>query len=163
NQLTDFARGALNSSNDAILGTANHSQSWHLDSMGNWNSLTSDGNTQARTHNQQNQIASISGATGPSYDNNGNTTVDQYGNVLLYDAWNRLLQVTVQGRGGPVTYSYDARSRRVPTTANGGTPTDLYYSRAWQVVEERTSSAVEAQYVWSPVYVDAMVERDHDG
>ena len=41
----------------------------------------------------------------------------------------------------------------------------LYYSDQWQVLEERNSaSAAYAthQYVWSPVYVDAMVLRDRD-
>ncbi len=48
---------------------------------------------------------------------------------------------------------------------NGGTATDLYYSNQWQVVEERLSgtTAPTAQYVWSPVYVDAMIERDTAG
>jgi RHS repeat-associated protein len=43
-------------------------------------------------------------------------------------------------------------------------PTELYYSAAWQVVEERQGGTATAdvshQYVWSPVYVDAMVLRD---
>src|SRR5262249_39380763 len=37
--------------------------------------------------------------------------------------------------------------------------TDLYFSTAWQVLEERSAGAV-TQYIWSPVYVDALVERD---
>jgi RHS repeat-associated protein len=44
------------------------------------------------------------------------------------------------------------------------TTTDLYYSAAWQVIEERQGGTAAAdvshQYVWSPVYVDAMVLRD---
>jgi RHS repeat-associated protein len=40
--------------------------------------------------------------------------------------------------------------------------TDLYYSDQWQVVEERTNGTPYAQYVWSPVYVDAMILRDRD-
>jgi RHS repeat-associated protein len=43
----------------------------------------------------------------------------------------------------------------------GGTLSkSLYYSSAWQVLEEDWSGAVQVQYVWSPVYVDAMIERD---
>jgi RHS repeat-associated protein/uncharacterized delta-60 repeat protein len=39
---------------------------------------------------------------------------------------------------------------------------DLYYSANWQVLEERNASTgvVKAQNVWSPVYIDALVERD---
>jgi RHS repeat-associated protein len=63
------------------------------------------------------------------------------------------------------TYEYDGLHRRVSETA-GGTTTDFYYSDAWQVLEERVTShgrqSVGAQYVWSPVYVDALVLRDRD-
>jgi RHS repeat-associated protein len=45
---------------------------------------------------------------------------------------------------------------------NPGTATDLYYSSAWQVLEEQVSGVSKAQYVWSPVYVDALVLRDRD-
>jgi RHS repeat-associated protein len=45
---------------------------------------------------------------------------------------------------------------------NPGTATDLYYSSTWQVLEERTGdvSTATIQYVWSPLYVDALVLRD---
>jgi RHS repeat-associated protein len=51
--------------------------------------------------------------------------------------------------------------RRVTETA-GGTTKDLYYSAGWQVLEERQGGTVQAQNVWSPVYVDALVLRDRD-
>jgi RHS repeat-associated protein len=60
-----------------------------------------------------------------------------------------------------VTYAYDARGHRVSRTDSGAT-TDLYYSAAWQVLEERVGGSAKAQYVWSPVYVDALVLRDRD-
>src|SRR5207245_693417 len=37
---------------------------------------------------------------------------------------------------------------------------DLYFSTAWQVLEEDVSGSMQDQYVWSPAYVDAMIERD---
>jgi RHS repeat-associated protein len=55
-------------------------------------------------------------------------------------------------------YSYDGLGRR--TTENPGTLRDIYFSSAWQVVEEDVSGSMQDQYVWSPVYIDAMVERD---
>jgi RHS repeat-associated protein len=144
NQLTSFTRGT-------------HTQSWGLDALGNWGSFTTDGGTpQTRTHNLQNQIASISGFTTPTYDNNGNTTTDQNNKTLVYDAWNRLVRYNGTTT---VTYAYDALNRRVSGTSAGVT-TDVYYSSSWQVLEERISGVTQAQYVWSPVYVDAMVERD---
>jgi RHS repeat-associated protein len=60
-----------------------------------------------------------------------------------------------------VSYAYDPLGRRV-TETRGANVTDLYYSAAWQVVEERTGGNV-TQYVWSPVYVDALIERDSGG
>jgi RHS repeat-associated protein len=80
----------------------------------------------------------------------------------VWDAWGRLVRVEAAGGGTVLAgYGYDALSRRV-TETHGGTTTDLYYSAAWQVLEERSGGAVQAQYVWSPVYVDALVLRDRD-
>src|SRR5262249_37472742 len=53
-----------------------------------------------------------------------------------------------------------ALGRRI--TENPGTQRDLYYSKDWQVLEERVGGNAQVQYVWSPVYVDALVERDRD-
>src|SRR5262249_22216319 len=46
--------------------------------------------------------------------------------------------------------------------ATGGTRRDFFSSKDWQVVEERDSGAVKKHYLWSPVYVDALVLRDRD-
>src|SRR5207302_5137671 len=78
---------------------------------------------------------------------------------LVFDPWNRLVAVK-NGATTLVSYSLDALNRRI--TENPGTQRDLYYSAAWQVLEERVSGVTKAQYVWSPVYVDALVERDRD-
>jgi RHS repeat-associated protein len=163
NQLIDFRRGTLSDSNSDgtpdTVTTASRSQVWAFDAFGNWTTITTDGNAQTRTHNRQNQVTSISGQITPAYDANGNVTTDQTGKTLVYDAWNRLVQVK-QGMTSLVSYRQDALSRRV--SENPGTLKDLYYTFAWQVVEEREGSLVRAQYVLSPVYVDAIVERDRD-
>jgi RHS repeat-associated protein len=86
-------------------------------------------------------------------------TLDQNGKTLVFDAWNRLVAYK-NGVTVLVSYSYDALNRRV--TENPGTARTLYYSSAWQVLEEDVSGAPQIQYVWSPVYVDAMIERDRD-
>src|SRR5262249_44511921 len=79
--------------------------------------------------------------------------------ALVYDAWNRLVQVK-QGGSALTAYGYDATGRRI--TENPGALRDLYYSSDWQVLEERVGGQVQDQYVWSPVYVDALVARDRD-
>jgi hypothetical protein len=84
-------------------------------------------------------------------------TGDQTGKTLIFDAWNRL----VQFKNGPTlleTYGYDGLNRRI--TENPGTLRDLYYDSAWQLLEEDVSGCMQDQYVWSPVFIDAMIERD---
>jgi RHS repeat-associated protein len=155
NQLAAFARGALNPTHDSIP-IPSHSEGWGLHNVGNWKTFTNDQTgppSHTRMHNVQNQITNIdSGLVTPTYDANGNTSKDERGKLYSYDAWNRLAS------GGGVTFSYDALNRRI--IENPGTTTDLYYSKHWQVLEERQGLSVVAQNVWSPVYVDAMVLRD---
>ncbi len=71
--------------------------------------------------------------------------------------------MTVKDSGGSTisSYQYDGLGRRISETKSG-TTTDLYVSSADQVLEERVGGAATAQYVWSPVYVDALVLRDRD-
>ncbi len=121
---------------------------------------TNGGSPVTRTANKQNEITSVSGATTPTYDANGNMTGDETGKTFVYDAWNRLVAV----KSGATTlkgYGYDGLNRRVTETASG-TTTDLYYTAAWQVAEEKAGSNTTKRYVWSPVYVDAMILRDRD-
>jgi YD repeat-containing protein len=158
NQLTAFARGVLSASGagggvlDTVASPA-HTQSWSFDALGNWASLTTDGTAVNRTHNQQNQVTAVSSST-LTFDKNGNLTTDDQGRTLIYDAWNRLVQVK---NGSTVlnTYGYDGLGRRI--TENPATARDLYYSAQWQVLEERVGGNAQVQYVWSPVYVDALI------
>ena len=46
------------------------------------------------------------------------------------------------------------------TVTAGGTTTDLFYSNQGQVLEEMVGGSATARYVWSPVYVNALVLRD---
>ena len=117
-----------------------------------------DGTTQTRGHNKQNEITSISGATTPTYDANGNLTKDETGRTFKYDSWNRLVEVKNSGGTTLANYKWDGIGRRVRET-RGATTTDLYYSDQWQVIEERVGSATTMSFVWSPVYVDAMICR----
>jgi RHS repeat-associated protein len=161
NQISSFARGTLNGTKDRVTGTASRSQSWDYDAAGNFDSVTTDGTGQTRTANAQNEVTSVSEATTPTYDAAGNMTGDETGKQFVYDAWNRLVAVKDSGGTTLEMFRYDGLNRRVSQTASG-TTTDLYYSDQWQVLEERVGGVATTQYVWSPAYVDALVERDRD-
>ena len=79
-------------------------QSWDYDALGNWNSVTTNGTTQSRTANKQNEITAISGATTPTYDANGNMTTDETGRQYTYDAWNRMKAVKNSGGNSLAMY-----------------------------------------------------------
>jgi RHS repeat-associated protein len=158
NQLTAFARGQLNANQDTI-NTPSHSINYTLDAEGNFSSTQTDGGTAVNnSFNKQNE-ETAAGASTLTFDANGNLTTDDQGHTLIYDAWNRL--VTVKNGSTTLTsFKYDALGRRI--VENPGTVHDLYYDAAWQVLEERWAgvSTATIQYVWSPVYVDALVLRD---
>jgi len=172
NQLKKFHRGLL-VDEDRVIESPGLQQSWQFDSTGKWKNFTQFDPTDAaktldqqRLHNRVNEITEIARTVGanwatPTYDRNGNTLTDEAAKQFVYDAWNRLKIVKNSGGSTLATYSYDATGRRV-REGRGGTTTDLYYSSQWQVLEERVSGTATKSYVWSPVYVDAMIARDRD-
>ncbi len=111
-------------------------------------------------------------------------SVDQSGNTLKYDAWNRLISVTNSSGQVIAEYSYDARgypengwcfkeigtgfvSNDDPQGGAGvpaGTTNYIYYDSNWQAIEVRTNgtaaSDVTSQTVWSAAYVNAPVLQD---
>jgi RHS repeat-associated protein len=161
NQLTSFQRGTLNGTNNGLTGSATRSQSWTSDAVGNFATQVSDGTTQTRSANKQNEITSVSGATTPTYDAAGDMTGDEAGRQFVYDAWGRLVVVKNSGGATLATYRYDGLNRRVRDIE--ASTTDLYYSDQWQVLEEDVSGSAVNSYAWSPVYVDALIARDSGG
>ena len=110
--------------------------------------------------NAQNQYTSVSARTTPTYDNNGNMTKDSAGLEYIYDAWNRLVKVeNSAGTTTLETFEYDGLGRRIAITVSG-TTTNLYYSNQDQVLEEHVGSDYTKRYVWSPVYVNALLVYD---
>ncbi len=123
--------------------------------LGNSNSVTTDSVIETRTHNSQNQLTGM-GESELAFDANGNTTTDQQGRTLIYDAWNRLVEAE-DGESSLIRYEYDGLARRIEEGA-----TDQHFSAAWQVLEERVSDDTTVSYAWSSVYVDAMIVRDRN-
>ena len=91
NRLITFQRGTLNSTHTAITGPPSVDKSWSLDALGNWISVTTNGITQYRAHDLQNELTSV-GNDSLSYDADGNLTNYQ-DNDYIYDGWNRLVEV----------------------------------------------------------------------
>jgi RHS repeat-associated protein len=95
-----------------------------------------------QTREERGRILSRNNTT-YTYDLNGSLTND--GNQQYhYDAWNRLIQVTV---GGQIlaTYAYDGLGRLITRTA-GGTTEEYVYDKSWNLLEVWTQDAAGA---WS--------------
>ncbi len=83
------------------------------------------------------------------------TTTDDHGYTDTYDAWNRLIAVTDSG-SVLALYTYDGMGRQITQYHYGDSaPGSIYYSNQWQVLYMNRQN-----FVWSPVYVDALVVRD---
>jgi RHS repeat-associated protein len=173
------------------INSETRSQVWTLDALGNWSTISTNGTGANRTHNKQNQItnsnftydgngnATHTGSSSISYAYDAWNHLTSYNppstnNVVLYtyDAFGRRITET-KGLliGSPVNH--------------------LYYSANWQVILEQTVNSGgqgngadpgggtdgeppiirsipntnvsnRTAYVWSPVYVDAMVMRLKD-
>jgi len=172
NQVKKFHRGLLVNEN-TVIESPGLQQGWQFDATGNWKNFTQFDPTDAantldqqRSHNRVNEITEIARTVGadwstPTYERNGNTTGDEAGKKFKYDAWNHLVEVRDVENELLATYRYYALGWRVQEL-RGEATTDLYYSNQWQVLEERVDGDVYAQYVWSLVYIDAMILRDRD-
>ena len=89
------------------------------------------------TANAQNEYTSVSGATTPTYDANGNMTTDSAGLKYVYNAWNQVVAVKNSSGTTLETYEYDGLGRRIEVTnSSTSTTTNLYYSSDSQVLEE---------------------------
>jgi RHS repeat-associated protein len=179
-----LSRGTLNSLKTQV-SSLTFSQCWTLDATGNWKGFrqddTGDGTwdlVQSRTANPVNEITNITNSTGsawaaPGYNGAGNmTSVPQPGSPgsaygAVYDAWNRLVKLT-DGANTVQENTYDPLGRRLVKkkyTVGGPTETRrVYYSSAWQPVEERVglATAPERQFVWGLRYIDDLILRDRD-
>jgi RHS repeat-associated protein len=168
NQLQSFARGTTSSPSTT--------QNWQFDALGNWTAVTTNGVAESRTANAQNELTQV-GSAALTYSPTGNLTTDAQGRTLSYDAWNRLVSVQNAASTQVARYEYDGLNRRIveqtgtlASPAAASAPVrDIYFSRDWQALEERVRTSTgtipataDTRYLWSPVYVDAMIARDRN-
>jgi RHS repeat-associated protein len=146
-----------------------------------------DAVTQTRTHDNANEILTISGISlAPLYDQAGNNVrgprpADPNANNAAhfrYDAWNRLATIHLDNGSAPgtldgsdtllATYRYDGLNRRVKKVTHADANTTIqymYYNENWQIVEVRRgvnqtpTAAPYKQYAWDIRYIDAPVCR----
>jgi len=105
--------------------------------------------------------SNVSGATTPTYDNNGNLTKDENDYRFVWDAWNRQVKIKNSSNTVIATNAYDALNHKVQVTTSAGT-IDEFFSNQWRVLEGKSGSNTLNRYVWSPAYVDGLVTRDRD-
>jgi RHS repeat-associated protein len=183
-QVTKADQGNLNINRTAISAIPASAEAFAYDPIGNWQNYQRDEDgfpvlEQPRQNNLDNQITSLSSiAAGVSYDANGNmiaTRPDKDGDwskgyLMIWDAWNRLVQVNnAQTTAEVARYSYDGTTRRTQSLiADPSSPLTrhFYYNDVWKCVEERldASATPDQHYFWSmrPGHPDELLRRDHD-
>ena len=171
-RLTNFQRGTVNATDDAITGTPVREQAWVLDSLGNWEDptpgLAIDSNdkgnpgtpSDARTHNSVNEISTIDpeGAVGSF-----NVTHDDAGNLSI-----------LPDRANPTTtadrFTYDHRNRLIKvehtTTYDQQTPTwntvvQYFYDGLNRRVKKDLNSGTDVIYLYDGWR--CIEEREDDG
>jgi RHS repeat-associated protein len=143
-RLTAFARGN---------GTM--TQSWNLSQVGDWNSVTTNGTTQARTHGPTHELLTA-GTSSVTSDVNGNmtsipTSLREPGPTsalnLTWDFENRLTSADTDANGtADVRYRYDALGRRV-ARIEGSTALIFVH-----VDQQTIADYLSVQPVSSPLY-----------
>jgi RHS repeat-associated protein len=178
-QVVSDAVGTLNTNRTAIGGVLNEDETFTYDPVGNWLAYRKDANgstvlDQTRSNNQDNQLTQIDGSSQDiEYDRAGNAIKIRPGAggdwnkhfSLVWDAWNRLVEVKDENGVTVQKNAYDGLTRRI-TKESGGAVTHTYWSDRWKPVEERIGSATTAarSYLWGerPGHRDELVLRDRD-
>ena len=113
NEVTSFQEGTISG---GTIGSRPPRNRGITIRWGTGPSVTTNSSTQTRKANAENEYTSVSGATTPTYDANGNMTTDSAGLQYVYNAWNQV--VTVKNSSGTTlgTYAYDGLGRRIEVT-----------------------------------------------
>jgi len=137
---------------------------YDLDSVGNWDSKTTDGVVENRTHNTVNEITAIDGVS-ISHDDNGNLIEDE-SYEYTYDQENRLLYIIRKVDARLVgEYQYDALGRRVIKIESPDVTSSkirFFYDDARLIEEQDASAVTQATYIYGN-YIDEVLTMDRDG
>ncbi|MFC4995056.1 RHS repeat-associated core domain-containing protein [Rubritalea tangerina] len=147
----------------AIDTNSPETQSWNYDDAGNWTSTTIDGTVQNRSHNDDNELTAVAG-NNTAFDDRGNLTEDDQGNVYIYDLDNRLKRVELDNNTD-VDMVYDALGRRV--LIDNGTDETFYTWWGDQEVAEHehnsTQSTVQNDLWAHPTALNTIIARAVEG
>ena len=139
-------------------------EAWNLDPVGNWNTVTSNGVPEVRTHGPSDEILTDR-AQPYFYDANGNLTQDT-AYKYAYDEENRLVQVQRQSDSAIVgQYYYDIFGRRIAEVVDpaGTVSTNYYFYDGARVIEEQgPGGATTSKYTYGN-YVDEVLTMDRAG
>ena len=138
--------------------TSGLSQSWNLSTVGDWNSVTTNGTSQSRTHGPTHELLTAAGQA---------VTTDVKGNIknipialrtdggelnLTWDFDNRLIEAENDSPNGFyfVSYQYDALGRRVSRTE--GSTTTVFALSGQQVICDYTAGAAPVSSTYKYLY-----------
>ena len=149
-RLTGFARAATS-------GTPQLSQSWNLSAVGDWNSVTTNGTAQSRTHGPTHELVTAGGQS-VTHDTKGNMLLipasvraNSSPLVLTWDFDNRMVSADVGADSViDVTHQYDALGRRVARTASGSTTVFVQVDQ--QTICDYASGAAPASSTFRYLY-----------
>ncbi len=149
-RLTGFARAATS-------GTPQLSQSWNLSAVGDWNSVTTNGTAQSRTHGPTHELVTAGGQS-VTHDTKGNMLLipasvraNSSPLVLTWDFDNRMVCADVGADSViDVTHQYDALGRRVARTASGSTTVFVQVDQ--QTICDYASGAAPASSTYRYLY-----------
>jgi RHS repeat-associated protein len=146
----------------------NMSQTWNLSLVGDWNSVTTNGTAQSRTHGPTHELLSAAGEN-VTHDVKGNMTLipaslrpNATALKLNWDFDNRMSTADVGNDNSiDVTYKWDALGRRV--YRDDSTTTEIYFQAGQQTIADYVVGAAAASpkynYVYAS-YIDEPVLRE---
>ncbi len=158
-RLTSFKTGTLNGAKDNIVAPT-YSQSWNLDSIGNWAQFNDNGTNSVNYFSDTHEMTQFKGVTN-TFDNNGNLTSDGV-RTFKYDAFNRIIEVKV-GVVVLAQYQYDAFNRRVMKKVDADlnssfeTTVKFLYDGFRCIEELNGSDALTKEYVYGSLYIDEVI------
>ena len=153
-------------SEDRLVGfnrTSGLTQSWNLSPVGDWNSVTTNGSTETRTHGPTHELLTGAGQ---------NVTTDVKGNITfipaslkptassltsVWDFDNRLNTADVGNNGSiDLTYKFDAIGRRV--FRDDGTTATIYVQAGQQTIADYTAGTAASSPTYRYVYASYIDE-----